>query len=156
MASINSVFLVDDDRTSNLINTEILRIFDKNIHISAYGNAQQALDELARLSVGDIEKIPSVIFLDINMPIIDGWEFLEAFKKFSEAVQRKCKVYILTSSIDPDDIEKTKSFKMVQGFISKPLTITHLRFITDEKKSSTQYLSHLRFFYPTNSESEIS
>jgi CheY-like chemotaxis protein len=147
MNPISSVYLIDDDRTSNLINTEILRIFDKSIQVVSYTNPSKALEDLEKLPVGSL---PSIIFLDINMPMIDGWEFLETLKG---TVLEKSKVYILTSSIDPDDIERAKSYKMVQGFISKPLTITHLKFITEDKKPSAQYLSHLKFFYPTNSES---
>jgi CheY-like chemotaxis protein len=151
MTPISSIYLIDDDRTSNLINTEIVRIFNKEILVTSYLNAAKAIEDLERLSMDDPDKIPSVIFLDINMPLINGWEFLETLKKINDTIQKICKVYILTSSIDPDDIERSKSYKMVQGFISKPLTITHLKLITEEKKANAQYLSHLKFFYPTNS-----
>ena len=56
------------------------------------------------------------------MPQMNGWEFLDEFKKFPDAVKRKCKIFMLTSSIDPNDIKKSKTYDVVKNFITKPLT----------------------------------
>ena len=64
---------------------------------------------------------PTVLFLDINMPTLTGWEFLEEYEKFSEEVKSQINIYILSSSVDLRDKDKEKGNKYIKGFISKPL-----------------------------------
>lgn len=120
------ILLVDDDQITNFINTKLItREF--NLNVTAYTNAQEALTYLRGLTTSTPEDMPNVIFLDINMPIMDGWEFLELFQKFSESVLNACKVIMLTSSIDAEDIEKSKKYRTVKDFVSKPLTSEKIR-----------------------------
>lgn len=121
--------LVDDDEITNLINVALLsRDHDKK-DVIAYTNARKALDYLKELVAVSSDKIPAVIFLDINMPLMDGWEFLEEFQKLPAGSFSKCSVFMLSSSIDLEDVEKSKEYPVVQDFISKPLTIQKLKAI---------------------------
>lgn len=119
---LRRITLIDDDPITNMVNTKLLTRAN-NFHVTAYTNAQKALSYLGDLAASTPDQIPEVIFLDINMPIMDGWEFLEEFQNLPGIILEQCKVIILTSSIDLDDIEKSKKFPAVKSFVSKPLTM---------------------------------
>jgi len=120
------VMLIDDDVVTNLINTKVFKKLP-GLEVSDYVNGQLAIEQLKQWCQSTHEKLPSVILLDINMPIMDGWEFLDEFQKLPGVAHQKSKIYILTSSIDFDDIERAKSYPLVCDFISKPLTPDRLR-----------------------------
>lgn len=123
MRPINQVLLVDDDPISNIINEKIIQTSKCSMSVKSYLNASEALDYLKQRLHADLTKFPDVIFLDINMPEMNGWEFFEELNKFPDFILKECKVFMLSSSIDDDDIEKAKTYKMVYDFISKPLTV---------------------------------
>ncbi len=124
--SVDLVMLVDDNDTDNFISKRIIEItgFSKRIEIKNSGKA--ALDYLKE-NERKPENLPSVIFLDINMPVVDGFVFLYEFEKFSELVRSKCKVIILSSSDNKRDIDKIVNNNHVIKFITKPLTETALQ-----------------------------
>jgi CheY-like chemotaxis protein len=122
MTDIKSLFLIDDDRIFNMIHTRIIHNTDYNINIQPFHNARHALKVLRELVESDPFHFPDLIFLDINMPGMDGWEFLEEFGKLPESAAGNCEVVMLSSSIDPMDIEKSKTYSKVKVFVSKPLT----------------------------------
>ena len=118
---IDLVMLVDDNDTDNFISRRIIEItnFAKNVEIKNSGKgALEYLDEHKDNPV----KLPDIIFLDINMPIVDGFVFLYEFEKFSDLVKEKCKVIILSSSDNKRDIDKIVNNENVIKFITKPLT----------------------------------
>lgn len=119
--SVDLVMLVDDNDTDNFISKRIIEItgFSKRVEIKNSGKA--ALDYLKE-NERKPENLPSVIFLDINMPVVDGFVFLYEFEKFSELVRSKCKVIILSSSDNKRDIDKIVNNNHVIKFITKPLT----------------------------------
>ena len=118
--------LIDDDPITNMINTKIIKM-NFSVEVNDYANAQLALDQIKDISENSPNKLPDVIFLDINMPIMDGWEFLVEFQKLPLNVLENCKIFMLTSSIDVEDIEKAKTYRVVNDFVSKPLTLEKLR-----------------------------
>ena len=119
--AIDLVMLVDDNDTDNFISKRIIEItkFAKRVEVKGSGKA--ALDYL-RENQNNGENLPSLIFLDINMPIVDGFVFLYEFEKFNELVRNKCKVIILSSSDNKRDIDKIVNNNHVIKFITKPLT----------------------------------
>ena len=119
--SIDIVMLVDDNDTDNFISKRIIEItkFAKRVEVKGSGKA--ALEYL-RENENKSEDLPSLIFLDINMPIVDGFVFLYEFEKFNEIVKSKCKVIILSSSDNKRDIDKIVNNNHVIKFITKPLT----------------------------------
>jgi CheY-like chemotaxis protein len=122
MQKINNLFLIDDDRVFNMIHTKIMRHAFPVKNIVAFEDASQALRELHGLAT-NLDEFPDLLLLDINMPEMDGWEFLEEFEKFPAEALEKCSVFLLSSSIDPNDIEKSRTYSIVKDFISKPLTL---------------------------------
>ncbi len=73
-----------------------------------------------------------ILMLDLNMPVMDGWNFLSYFEKLNEEVKKKINIYILTSSIDSRDIERAKNFPAVKQFYSKPLTNRMIKSIMED------------------------
>ena len=135
MRQINSVFLIDDNETFNLIHVRTMEKANFAEKIKTFDNANAALDDLRQLSGIYPDEFPDMIFLDINMPVMNGWEFLNELRKFSDSLLENCKVFMLTSSIDQNDIEHSKHYKPVYDFISKPLTVERLHLISDEAQS---------------------
>lgn len=119
--SVDLVMLVDDNETDNFISKRIIEItqFSKRVEVK---NSGKAALEYIKENEKNPENIPSLIFLDINMPIVDGFVFLYEFEKFSELVRNKCKVIILSSSDNKRDIDKIINNNHVIKFITKPLT----------------------------------
>ncbi|MFM7487355.1 MAG: response regulator [Cytophagales bacterium] len=118
---LDLVMLVDDNDTDNFISKRIIEItkFSKRVEVKSSGKS--GLDYL-KLHENDAENLPSIIFLDINMPVVDGFVFLYEFEKFGELVRNKCKVIILSSSDNKREIDKIVNNSFVIKFLTKPLT----------------------------------
>lgn len=115
------VLLIDDDKINNFLNRSIIEKHCGNeCVVSEFINPEEAFYFLKSCALGDGTDTPDIIFLDINMPEMSGFELLEKMK--SEGVcLSPTKIYILSSSLDPNDIEKSRGYDSVTDFISKPL-----------------------------------
>lgn len=129
MPPFKNVYLIDDDRLVNMINNKVIKLADFTSSLSVFSSAREALDKLIHIITNSPEEFPDIIFLDINMPGMDGWEFLDEFIKFPASFLARCKVYMLTSSIDSNEIKKSRTYKTVCDFISKPITLSDLQSI---------------------------
>ncbi|MCU0399198.1 MAG: response regulator [Cyclobacteriaceae bacterium] len=119
--AIDLVMLVDDNETDNFISKRIIEITKFSKRVEAKNSGKAALDYLKE-NENNPANLPTLIFLDINMPIVDGFVFLYEFEKFNEIVRNKCKVIILSSSDNKRDIDKIVNNNHVIKFITKPLT----------------------------------
>lgn len=125
---IPHVYIVDDDE----ITLSFCKILNSSVNycsrLQCFGEPLEAIEEL-KSTIKVEASIPDVIFLDINMPIIDGWRFLELLKKIE--FKEVSSVFILSSSINENDIKKSMIYSQVKGFISKPLTIEKINGVID-------------------------
>ena len=129
MATYKSVMLVDDNEIDNIINEKIIEANSFADSILVFQTGQEALDYLKGNQENEAE-LPEIVFLDINMPIMDGFQFLEDFEKFSENVLDKCKIIMLSSSISPKDIDRAARSRYVKKYLNKPLNARYLEAIT--------------------------
>lgn len=118
-----SILLVDDDEINNFISIKLIKKVLLNTEITACLNGKFAIDELLGISRKDPSKLPDYILLDINMPIMNGWEFLDEYTKLKIDPAGKTRIFIISSSVFSNDISKAKSYPLVKDFVSKPLNI---------------------------------
>ena len=123
--SYERVLLVDDNETDNFISARIIELTGFSDFTVVKNSGKEALDYLKE-NKNNPDQLPDLIFLDINMPIVNGFIFLYEFEKFSTVVKRKCKVCILSSSDNSKDINKIVNNDHVIRFLTKPLTATAL------------------------------
>ncbi|MEJ7560250.1 MAG: response regulator [Pedobacter sp.] len=122
-ASKINLLVIDDDDINIFIIKKIVSKTGYNVEMVAKNNGQLAINYLATLDENP-EQFPHLMLIDINMPILNGWEFLEAYDQLRPKQQPD--MYMLSSSVYDNDIEKAKTFKKIKGFISKPLSIERL------------------------------
>lgn len=123
---LDNVLLVDDDSITNFIHTKILERAKAAKTVKAVLGAEEGLKYLSDC-VQNKTTLPAVILLDINMPMMNGWEFVEAFNKLPEDVQKEIHIFFLTTSQDPVEIERARKLKPISGFLFKPLDLEGLK-----------------------------
>jgi two-component system, chemotaxis family, chemotaxis protein CheY len=121
MDEIKRFIIVDDDEFSNRICVVLLKMLYPNTEIKSFIEPENALsflkEDFALTSICN----KTILLLDVNMPSMTGWEFLDEFKYFREEIRNNVSVFILSSSVDENDMEKTKKYGCLE-FISKPPT----------------------------------
>lgn len=121
--------IVDDDPIFVFGAKRVMELSNFCKSFMVFNNGKDALDSLSPLVVSG-ENVPDVILLDLNMPIMDGWQFLDEFIKIK--TNKKILIYIVSSSIDPADTEKAKKYESVSNFIVKPITVDNLKNILQQ------------------------
>lgn len=128
---IKKILLIDDSEPDNFLHAYLLKKSGKVQEIVTVLNVEQALDFLKE-TMGEKVEMPEAILLDINMPRLNGWEFLDIILKSEEFKGVQTKVYMLTTSLNPDDENKALNVYKLDGYLNKPLTLDHINQIIDE------------------------
>ncbi|MBS1950340.1 MAG: Two-component transcriptional response regulator, LuxR family [Cytophagales bacterium] len=120
----HSVMLIDDNEIDNLINQKMIEAASIAGNIYTHTGAKSAIEFLKNMEKMDLaEKVlPDIIFLDIDMPLMDGFQFLDEFENLSPLTRKKCKIVMLTSSINPQDFNRSKKYPNVRLYLNKPLS----------------------------------
>lgn len=119
MKKLKTVCVIDDDKMYKLLLLRQLKAFNFCENILTFSNGLEALTYLNSVMASP-DLLPDIILLDLNMPVMDGWQFLDEFVKTRPA--KKIKMYVVSSSIDPTDHAKALAYEEVACFYSKPIT----------------------------------
>ncbi len=123
MEKLQRYIVVDDDRTNNLICEHVIKNWDPKAQVQLFLEPEVALRNIEKIR--EDFGVPVLLFLDVNMPTMSGWEFLDVFKTFNEDIRNSFKIYILTSSTE-DFSREAEEYPFVSGFLSKPLQKKYL------------------------------
>lgn len=129
MSKIEIACIIDDDPIFIFGAKRMMELTDFCRTFLIFKNGQEALNALTTM-IQSGENIPDVIFLDINMPIMDGWQFLDEFIKIKN--DHKTIIYIVSSSIDPMDRNKVRDYENVSNYIVKPISLETFEQISQE------------------------
>lgn len=120
------IWIIDDDEIFRMITTINLQKIDHTIQYELFINGRDPIDALHKL-VSDKNPVPDIILLDINMPVADGWSFLDGYDHFPQTIRSEIDLYICSSSIDPKDRERAGRNNNVIAFQEKPLNNLFLK-----------------------------
>lgn len=121
--------VIDDDEFNNMICTMVLEKMPEKIKVTTFQDPVEGLHHLATEYGGVQHTDDAVVFLDLHMPVMSGWEFLDEFDKLPEHVKRRVSIYILSGSDDKEDRARARFNKNVQHYLIKPLTKETIRLI---------------------------
>ena len=124
MKKINIACIIDDDPIFVFGTKKIMQITNFCESIIVYENGKEAYESLKSAIISN-EPQPDIILLDLNMPVWDGWQFLDEFIQIPN--EKTITIYIITSSVDPADVEKAKKYDAVSSYIVKPITTSELK-----------------------------
>jgi two-component SAPR family response regulator len=124
--------VVDDDSLHNMLCSLLIKKSFVKADVDTFTNPETALGYMLN-AYSETDAPDTIVFLDINMPILSGWEFLDAFDKFDDQLKKKFRIHMLSSSIDPYDRRRSKGNKNVLSYIEKPLTTAKLESVIIEQ-----------------------
>jgi CheY-like chemotaxis protein len=126
LKKLKCILLIDDDAATNILHKFIIKKTGINVFVQVTPNGKEALDYLmckGGFSETEQQPQPGIIFLDINMPIMDGWEFLDEYHSLPDSNKADMVIMMLTTSINPDERKRAEQMIDLKGFINKPLTV---------------------------------
>ncbi len=129
----NVIWVVDDDLIYQTIISKIIKKSGIFCTHSSFTNAKEALNSLKKIIQDDDTYLPDIILLDINMPVMDGWEFMEEMKKIKSDIRKDIHIYIVSSSIAIEDKNKSMTFSNIMGYMPKPISVNELIAIVSNK-----------------------
>ncbi|GAA4327240.1 response regulator [Mucilaginibacter gynuensis] len=124
-----SVFVIDDEPLDNIIFKMLIKRVDDDINVNAINDGRNAIDQLLEIGIKTPESLPDYIFLDLNMPGMNGWDFLKEFKRLGLNRFKKIQINILSSSVFSEDIVRSRSNPLVDNFFNKPINLDNLKTI---------------------------
>lgn len=113
--------IVDDDRIYRFTIEKYIQMLGINAIIKCFEDGEEALHYFIE-NLKTENKLPDILFLDVNMPIMDGWDFIEEYDKIKDKVRKDIRIYLVSSSIDERDEMRSKQYDMVTDYIIKPIT----------------------------------
>lgn len=116
------ILIIDDDEINNLICTKVIKDYNEEAKVDSVTSGSKGLDYLNNLIYDQNGELPDVIFLDINMPAMNGWDFIREYRKINSDMNKDIKLFVLTSSQYYQDSELADQYTEVQKLITKPLT----------------------------------
>jgi CheY-like chemotaxis protein len=127
-----TLWVIDDDFIFQTIAKKIIQKTGVFTEPSAFTNGKEAIDALKKALENNAIELPNIILLDINMPVMDGWEFMEEFIRLKHNLKDTINIYIVSSSIAVEDREKAASYTDIMGYLAKPVTVSDLLAITSK------------------------
>ncbi|MHA7056696.1 response regulator [Aquimarina sp. M1] len=122
LQNTKSVCIIDDDNMYVNLVSKVIELKKLSDKIIVFNNGKEALNYFIKSAHhAEEHPIPQVIFLDLNMPIMDGWQFLQEFDKIKNKISKKIDLYVVSSSIDIRDINRAKSIEVVSDYLTKPI-----------------------------------
>lgn len=131
MNNTKKITLIEDDDVIVYLTKKIIKETKRIELLNVLGNGKQAIDYFIE-NKNNLELLPDIIFLDISMPIIDGWQFLEEFTTIRDQMKKTISIYITTSSFSQNDLNKAKNIGFITDFIIKPISLENFNAIIDK------------------------
>lgn len=125
------ICLVDDDDVYQFTFTKGLKNNQIAKKILVFSDGEEAIDFMID-NIASPEELPDVIFLDINMPVMDGWQFLEEYVELKPKVGKRITIYMVSSSVDPTDMDRAKKMSDISDYLIKPVSHEQLNEIIQE------------------------
>lgn len=119
---VRTVCIIDDDLIYQVTSKKMIQHVNATNNILIFSNGQEAFHFLLQ-TVTDTDALPDIIFLDVNMPYMDAWEFLEAYETIKTKLVKEITIYVISSSVSEKDIERAKKIPVVKDYYIKPITI---------------------------------
>ena len=121
-----SIFLIDDDPIYLTLARKIISSADERYQITEFMKADEAIDFLAD-NLRNAHLLPDIIFVDLSMPVMDGWSFLDQYEIIADGMSKAVDLYIVTSSISMKDVNRSKNYDVVKDFFVKPIDVQKMR-----------------------------
>ena len=118
----NTIILIDDDLSVNYFHRRLITLLNITDDIQTFFNGKQALEGIININKESKPGKRVVIFLDLNMPLINGWEFLDEFEKVKSNLHIECHIHVISASLNPIDKSRAEQNPNVVSYISKPLS----------------------------------
>jgi len=128
---IDSVCIVDDDEVYRFVTNKEIELTNLVTKIIEFPNGERAI-AFFKSAVDNVNDVPDIIFLDVNMPVMDGWQFLEQYLMLKPILNKQSVIYMVSSSVDNRDMDRAKKINEVNDYIIKPISRNRLSGIFTE------------------------
>ena len=125
MSKIDVLYIIDDDKIYHFTIKKTIQQIDIANNLLSFYNGEEAINFLDE-AISNSQNMPDVILLDMNMPVMDGWQFMENYVLLKPKIGKKIQIYMVSSSVYEEDIERAKSISEISDYIIKPITKSQL------------------------------
>ncbi len=132
---VKTTFIIDDDAIYVYAIKRLISLRNFSENVLVFNNGKEAIDYFTNTPVADI-LYPDVILLDVRMPLMDGWSFLDAYANLTFEGSSEVDIFMVSSSIDPRDLEKASGFPIIKKYLFKPINLEDLHLIFSKNEPS--------------------